>query len=188
MRSASSPLAVFNQVLAVVVSLVILAAAVAVVVEPQGTASSAQQRLGGLAADPATLLLAAVVVGVLALIVLLIEVWPRWHRSVFEARVDGGVVEYSSGVVAESIRQALATQDGARDCQVEIAGRGSRVQTRVQLRLDPGTDPQIAASRLSGLARDRIKSLGLTPDRLRMVIESPTETYDSEVRPAAHAA
>jgi len=169
--------------------LIVLIFAVAVATQPRSAVAFAQDRLGSLTTvDPASTSVIALIVAVVAFVVLLAEVWPRWHRHVFEARIDGGIVEYSSGVVADAIRHALATEDGSRECQVEIGGSGSRVQARVQMRLDPGADPQIVGSRLAGLVRDRIKSLGLTPNGLRLVIESPTESYEAAIRPASNAA
>lgn len=178
MANQVSVVSIFNRGVMILVSLLIVVGSALVASQPRAALSLSAGYLSQLGSAGSTWLpAAAAAVGVLAFLVLAVEVWPRWRRPTFVARIDGGTVEYAASVVAEAMRRELANVDGLRDYHVEVAGNLNKVRVRIRLQPDYGSDPSTLAARLSSPVREKVKQLGLEVEAIRLTIEPEAESH-----------
>jgi hypothetical protein len=166
---------IFNRLVVTVFALLVILVSAAYARDPNTTMSLLGvilDRLGIAGANALTIALGA---GVLAFVILLIEIWPHGRSPYYEARIDGGTMEYATSVVAAAIHRDLRKLDGLRGSQVEVAGSGSQVQVRIKLESVDGSDAPGLASRVSTQVRETLKQLGLEVGSLRLAFESSGE-------------
>ena len=130
---------IFNRLIVVILALLLIGVSALYARDPAATISLIQEYLGPLGAAGSSAVPVAIGIGVLAFVVLLFEIWPRWEPQIYESRIDGGTVEYAASVVAGVLHRDLANLDGLRGHQVEVAGSGNRVQVRIHLQPNDGS-------------------------------------------------
>jgi len=175
MNNQVPAVSIFNRLFVTVLALLVILASAAYARDPNATMSLLGlilDRLGLAEANPLTI---AVGVGVLAFVILLVEIWPQWRSPHYEARIDGGTMEYAASVVAAAIYCDLRKLDGLRGSQVEVAGSGSQVSVKVRLESLDGADAPGVASRVSTQVRETLKQLGLEVGSIRLAFESAGE-------------
>jgi hypothetical protein len=188
MTNSTDLLASFNRVVLALGSLFMLSLAAVGVRDSRALVATLQIYLDALGRiDPASVKVAALGVGVVALVVFLFEAWPRWRRPVFESRIDGGIVEYSTQVVADSVNRDLLTVDGVGDHHVEVTGRGNKVWVKIRIHFERDNAPATIASQASARVRESVKHLGLEVETVRLVIEPIAERSDLPARQAQTA-
>lgn len=188
MTNPSDLLASFNRIVLALGSLIILSLAAIGVRDGRAFVATLQVYLDAIGRiEPTSVQVAAAAVGAVAVGVFLAEAWPRWRRPVFEARIDGGIVEYSAKVVADSVNRDLFAVDGVDEHRVEVTGRGNKVWVRIQIHFDRDNAPATVASQASSRVRESVKHLGLEVEAVRLVIEPVAERSDLPARQAQTA-
>ena len=182
-------MAVFNRVAVIALSLVVMAAAALLAVRPENVANAAQMVGDGLRSyTPWSVAWAGAGVFALALLVIVLEVWPRRQSSEFLAKVSGADVVYQPEAVASAVEKELAGLDGIRFTTVQANGRGRSVDLYLGLVTEPGQDTQEVATRAIAKARDTIeRGLGLKLARSRLSIQSAEASRSPAVTEARRA-
>lgn len=175
MTRGNRALCAFNHTLVALLSLAGLAIALGLALAPDRSLASAAAEVSQLQHGPASVWTIAVILGVVSIVVFLIEIWPHGQQQVFEAKVDGGTVEYPALMVAQAVEKELAGIDGITRSRVEVRGQRHRADLRVQLTVQPLDDSQTLAARAADLIREKVSGLGLELGRLRLMIEPSTE-------------
>jgi hypothetical protein len=172
MTFTSRALCLFNRVVVALLSLSGLAVAVELIVAPEGAASILSSEVAILHTLPmASLTFAGAVLGAMSVLVLLLEISVGRERRMFQARVDGGTVEYPAAMIASTIERELQGVSGVEDSRITVLGRHQRVDLQVRLTTDPDDDAQAIATQASNRIHDRVESLGLEVSRLRLVVD-----------------
>jgi len=166
---------ILNRVVVTILAFLVILVSAAYARDSNATMSLLGIYLDRLGVAGANALTIAVGVGVLAFVVLLVEIWPQWRSPVYEARIDGGTMEYAASVVAAAIHRDLRKLDGLRGSHVEVAGSGSQVQVKIKLESLDGSDAPGLASRVSTQVRETLKQLGLEVGSIRLAFESAGE-------------
>lgn len=188
MTNSTDLLASFNRVVLALGSLFILSLAAVGVRDGRELVATLQVYLDAVGRiDPASVQVAAAGVGAVAVGIFLVEAWPRWRRPIFEARIDGGIVEYSAAVVADSINRDLLTVDGVGEHRVEVTGRGNKVWVKIRIYFDRDNAPATIASQASSRVRESVTYLGLEVQAVRLVIEPVAGRSDLPARQAQTA-
>jgi uncharacterized alkaline shock family protein YloU len=175
MSNQGRAVSIFNRLVVTVLALLVILAAALYARDPNATMSLAGVNLDQFGLVGVNALAIAIGCGLLAFFVLLVEIWPRSREPVYEARIDGGTMEYAASVVAAAIHRDLRKLDGLRGSQVDVAGSGSQVHVKVKLESLDGSDAPGVASRVSTQVRETLKQLGLEVGSIRLKFESAVD-------------
>lgn len=170
----------------VLFSLVLLAAALLVLVAPAPAFVALEQlTAAGRSVPVVSLSWAAVAAIGAALLLILLEFWPRRPEGVFEAQMAGGIVGHPARAIAAAVEQEAGAVEGVREARARIRGRGQEVDVFLRLVVDATHDTRDVATQAADRVRDRVEALGLHLRQPRITVER-TEPPDRRIeRPAA---
>jgi hypothetical protein len=163
-------MSVFGRFIGLILGLVLVGLAAWYAMTPQGILDQGDIGMRWLRTHPDLVLYGAIAVGVIGLILIVATLVPR-RRLRYEATLEEGTVEYSQPAIGEMLERDLVGFDGIRDIHVRVAGSSRRVDARIDLLADDGTDARDLASRVQGRIRDRLERLGLASGNLRISLQ-----------------
>lgn len=109
-------------------------------------------------------------IALLALLLLVSELWPRRQRS-FESRTDSMTVEYPARTVTDVLRRELLALDGVRAATAEATGDPRKINIRARLTTEAEYDPQDVAGRAGTRIRDQLeRGMGLGIGQVRISV------------------
>jgi|GEM_PF-4330757 len=168
----------FNRLALILVAFAILFVAASLLADPQSVIAVLAAFTTGLGALPsAALRFDAVLAAAVALLVIVAESFRARNRGFFEARVEGGIVGYTSDAVAHALAAELSAREDIAEPRIEVTGTSGRAGVRVILLDSWGSDTPAIAGRVAARVRERAKAMGLGLGDVRVDIESvPADT------------
>jgi hypothetical protein len=171
----------FNRLIVSLLSLAAIVVALSVLVSPERALATAQANLAALQSAPvASLVGLAIVVGLVAIALLLAEMLPWRLPPVYQAAVNGGLVEYPASLVAALISRELTSLDGVRGARVKVQGTRSRVDVAIRVTLREDDDCHDIAGRAIESVRSKVTGLGLEIGQILLTVRT---TRDCEAAP-----
>lgn len=158
----------FNRLIVVLGSLALIVAVVAVIVLAWGFSGDAIDRMGDLVeyvdahennTARLVLTLGGAIVGVIALIVLLLELSPGPSRMVEIGEVEGGKAFLSTEAIGRRLEQLTGSVGGVTSSRARVASQGKAVAVSLHLQVSPAYDVAAIADQASGLTREALAAM-----------------------------
>lgn len=168
----------FNRLIASLVALVVVIAAISVLVAPERALATVQSDLAALQNAPVVELVgSALVIGLIAALLLVAEMLPWRPPPVYQASVNGGLVEYPAALVGALIAREISGLDGVRESRVKVQGSRAKVDVLIRLSLSDDNDCHEIAGRAIDAVRAKVTGLGLEIGQILVTIRP---TRDSQ--------
>ncbi len=173
----------FNRVIVTLVALVVVVAAISVLVAPEQALATVQGDLAALQRAPVTGLVgAALVIGLVAALLLVVEMLPWRLPPVYQASVNGGLVEYPASLVATLISREISGLDGVRGARVKTQGARTRVDVLIRLSVCDEDDCHGIAGGAIDAIRGKVTGLGLEVGQILLTIDPTGASQTSPQR------
>ena len=117
-----------------------------------------------------------------ALLLLLLELWPQRDRRLLASRMqDGTLTTYQPSALAKSLEKELLTVDGVRKARVGIRGHNHEVDVSQKLLIDGSYNLQEVSARAVACVREKVeKDYGLKLRNSRLTIDQAEPASSSE--------
>ncbi|MDI6858781.1 MAG: hypothetical protein QME71_10765 [Dehalococcoidia bacterium] len=175
----------FNRLIVVLGSLALIVAVVAVIVLAWGFSGDAVDRMGDLVeyvdahennTARLVLTLGGAIIGVIALIVLLLELSPGPSRMVEIGEVEGGKAFLSTDAIGRRLEQLTGGVGGVTSSRARVSSQGKAVAVALHLQVSPEHDIAAIADQASGLTRDALATMKVRlsrPPRIHITYVEP---------------
>ena len=156
-------MSLFNRVVVIVLAFGVLALSMAVWLLPQVVLARLDASVSMLRRAPEVSFFVVGVIGAtVALVVLVLELWPHPSPRVFRVRFDGGTLRYPAVGVANLVERDVARMDGISRAKVSLRHRRGKLDVFAWLTTTEADDPKTIASAGAGRMRDKLeRGLGL---------------------------
>jgi hypothetical protein len=172
-------MSVFNRIVVILLAMATLALALAVWLMPGLALTNLESTVLRLRTAPEVSFFVASLIGsAIALVILLLELWPHATSRVFLVRIEGGTLQYPAEAVTNLAERELARVDGIGQAKVSIRNRRGKLNVLAWLTTTEGADPRAVATSAAGRLRDKLeRGMGL-----------PVHDVAVSIRPSGSAA